>query len=147
MCNLSWWKNACVVFVLCAATAIVAPAQTYTTLLEFADVGAASSLVQAPDGNFYGTMGGGNYSYGIVFKVTPQGLLTALYSFCAQPSCPDGEYPDAGLVLATDGNFYVTTYNGGASGQGTVFRISPGGTLTTLHSFDIADGSEPLALI
>ena len=53
---------------------------------------------------------------GTVFKITPSGTLTTLYSFCSQTACTDGAYPVAGLVQATNGDFYGTTYGGGASG-------------------------------
>jgi len=46
--------------------------------------------------------------------MTPSGTLTTLYSFCAQSGCADGETPQTGLVLGTDGNFYGTTYAGGS---------------------------------
>ena len=109
-------------------------------------------LIQATDGNFYGTtQEGGNGSScthgpcGTVFKVTAAGILTTLYSFCSQPGCTDGAGPAAGLIQATDGNFYGTTAEGGTYGtgsvnSGTVFEITPGGTLTTLFSFDGTDG-------
>jgi uncharacterized repeat protein (TIGR03803 family) len=93
---------------------------------------------------------------GTVFKITPGGTLATLYSFCSQSACADGEYPDAGLVRGTDGNFYGTTYSGGAGangGGGTLFRITPDGTLTTLYSFcsqgtpeyPCKDGASPFA--
>jgi len=44
-------------------------------------------------------------------------------------------------VQASDGNFYGTTFRGGANGYGMVFKITPGGTLITLHSFNGTDGS------
>jgi uncharacterized repeat protein (TIGR03803 family) len=106
-------------------------------------------LVQATDGNFYGmTMGGGFYGEswyggGTIFRITPAGALTTLYDFCSQPGCTDGNDPSGGLVQATDGNLYGTTWDGGANGVGTVFMITPGGTLTTLHSFDGSDGDYP----
>lgn len=78
--------------------------------------------------------------------------LTTLYSFCSRTDCADGLYPRAGLIQATDGNFYGTTVSGGTHSNkachqrcGTIFEITPGGTLTTLHSFDNADGSAPYA--
>ena len=85
-----------------------------------------AGLVQATDGNFYGTTvyGGANGGYGTVFKITPGGTLTTLYSFCSQSGCTDGAYPDAGLVQDSNGDFNGTTANGG--GYGTVFRLSVG---------------------
>jgi uncharacterized repeat protein (TIGR03803 family) len=70
------------------------------------------SLVQGTDGNFYGATwgGGGPGNGGTLFKITPTGMLTTLYSFCVEnyPFCSDGESP-IGLVLGTDGNFYGMT--------------------------------------
>ncbi|MGA7927969.1 MAG: choice-of-anchor tandem repeat GloVer-containing protein [Candidatus Sulfotelmatobacter sp.] len=117
-------------------------------------------LVQGPDGNFYGTTqsGGINNPYcasgcGTVFKITPQGTLTSLYSFCSEPNCADGASPGAGLALGSDGNFYGTTELAGANAiepsavAGTIFKITPGGLLTTLYSFcakaNCADGQGP----
>jgi uncharacterized repeat protein (TIGR03803 family) len=129
----------------------ITPTGTLTTLYSFcartncSDGGSPSALVQGTDRNFYGTTssGGANYS-GTVFKITPTGTLTTLYSFCAQTNCTDGSYPSAGLVQATDGNFYGTTAGGGANGYGTVFRITPQGSLTTLHTFRASDGGPTL---
>ncbi len=86
--------------------------------------------MQATDGNFYGTTyEGGAIDYGTVFKITPAGTLTTLYSFCSKTNCADGYIPYASLVQATDGNFYGTTTQGdGAYGNGgTVFKITPSG--------------------
>ena len=112
-----------------------------------------SGLIRATDGKFYGTAyGGGANGYGTVFKITAAGTLTTLYSFCAQANCTDGRYPFAGLVQATDGNFYGTTEEGGANNDsGTVFQITPAGTLTTLYSFcaqtNCTDGFDPSGLV
>jgi uncharacterized repeat protein (TIGR03803 family) len=105
-------------------------------------------VIQANDGNLYGTaMSGGAHSGGTAFKITPSGALTVLYSFCAQANCSDGTGPVGALVQATDGNFYGTAGGGGAHGFGTVFRLTPKGTLTTLYSFcaqaNCADGEGP----
>lgn len=89
-------------------------------------------------------------------SATQAGQLTTLHSFCALTNCIDGDYPESGLVQATDGNFYGTTYQGGASeacpypaGCGIVFEITPAGQLTTLYSFcsrtGCADGYYPRA--
>lgn len=85
------------------------------------------ALIQATDGNFYGTTQyGGANNQGTIFRVTPSGTVTTLYSFCPQSHCPDGANPYAGLVLGTDGVFYGTTFNGGGSNDGTVFSLSVG---------------------
>jgi uncharacterized repeat protein (TIGR03803 family) len=95
---------------------------------------ARGGLIQAADGNFYGTtLAGGAIGGGTVFKITPSGTLTTLYSFGSQSG--DGREPEGALIQAADGNFYGTTLAGGANGQGTVFKITPSGTLTTLYSF------------
>jgi uncharacterized repeat protein (TIGR03803 family) len=102
-------------------------------------------LIQAADGNFYGTTGAGGISGeggdGTVFKITPSGVLTTLYHF----DIVDGLYPYAGLVQGTDGAFYGTTGYGGSTDGGTVFKITSSGTLTTLHTFDVSDGFSPIA--
>ena len=104
-----------------------------------------AGLVQGANGNFYGTtLGGGTTGNGTVFKITPSGALTTLHSFCAN-GCTDGEEPTSGLVQATNGDLYGTTSAGGANDYGTVFKITPSGALTTLHSFEGTDGANPLA--
>ncbi len=123
---------------------------TFTTLYSFcAQVNCADgatpygALVQASDGNFYGTTNAGgsngtNSAGGTVFKITSQGVLTTLYTFCSQANCTDGGNPTAGLVQATDSNFYGATDAGGTYGHGTLFKITAGGALTSLHSFSSA---------
>jgi uncharacterized repeat protein (TIGR03803 family) len=108
-----------------------------------------SGLVQATDGNFYGTTPyGGAYSYGIVYKITPAGALSVLYNFCPLGlPCVDGERPTAALVQGIDGNLYGTTFAGGTHSAGTVFKITLNGEMTTLYSFcqqeSCPDGSTP----
>ena len=132
----------------------ITPAGVLTTLYSFCSQLHCSDgdnpyawLLQANDGNFYGTtfVGGGSSNAGTVFKLTPGGVLTTLHSFCPQLPCSDGSGPWAGLVQALDGNFYGTAHAGGANNYGTVFKISPDGTLTPLHSFAGTDGEVPLA--
>ena len=119
----------------CGTIFKISPAGKFTTLYNFcsqtncADGSSpAESLVQGTDGNIYGTtlQGGNSANNGTIFEITPQGVLTTLYEFCSQPSCADGSYPEAGLVQATDGNFYGTTAGGYPSNSGTVFRFSMG---------------------
>jgi uncharacterized repeat protein (TIGR03803 family) len=120
-----------------------------TTLHNFGSKGDGSQpyagLLLAADGNFYGTtpLGGAHYTAGTIFRMDAAGNETRLYSFCSQPHCTDGSTPEAPLVQGTDGNFYGTTTRSGAHGYGTIFAITPGGTLTTLHSFDVSDGAYP----
>ncbi len=98
-------------------------------------------LAQGVDQTFYGaTATGGNHGSGTVFRMTRTGLLTNLYSFSGGS---DGSYPAAGLLQSSDGNFYGTTTHGGAYGDGTVFRLSPDGTLATLLTFDGYNGANP----
>jgi uncharacterized repeat protein (TIGR03803 family) len=104
----------------------------------------AGGLVQGSDGNFYGTTASAA-SHGTVFKISPNGALTTLYSFDGY----DGGYPSAGLVQGSDGNFYGTTDYGASDSNdrfayGTVFKISSGGALTRLYSFNgTNDGGYP----
>ena len=142
----------------CGTVFQITPSGTLTTLYSFcsqancADGVGPIGLVQASDGNFYGTTAsggnGGIYGLGTVFKITPSGALTTLYSFCSQAGCPDGAAPLAGVIQARDGNFYGTTSEGGpghcGGGCGTAFKITPSGVLTTLYSFDISDGDYPV---
>jgi uncharacterized repeat protein (TIGR03803 family) len=134
--------------------AISSSAQTLTTLAYYGDsFSRFTSFVQGRDSNLYGTVIDFNNGYGSVLKVTRSGTLTVLHNFCSQPNCTDGEYPGA-IILATDGNFYGITGYGGATcsatfivGCGTVFKITPGGAFTVLHSFNGSDGNVPDWLI
>jgi uncharacterized repeat protein (TIGR03803 family) len=131
---------------------LAAQAQTFTTLSNLQGSNGANplfgALVQGTDGNLYGTTSaGGSHAQGTVFKITPAGSLTTLYNFCGQSNCSDGSAPYAGLILATDGNFYGTTLTGGSNREGTVFRITPKGVLTTLHSFSSHDGANPYSAL
>lgn len=108
----------------------------------------SSALIEGADGNFYGTTStGGNGTYGAggtFFKATPSGEVTYLYNFCSLFNCADGSDPQ-NIYLATDGNFYGTTQYGGVNNNnlGTLFQITPSGTLTTLVSFDGTNGYGP----
>lgn len=108
-------------------------------------------LVQAADGNFYGSAGGGASSSGTIYRITPAGLVTNIFSFMYTNSTyPDG-YSPGSLVVGNDGALYGTTAAGGASfnpsngGYGTVFRITTGGDFKTLASFFGTNGNEAFA--
>jgi uncharacterized repeat protein (TIGR03803 family) len=137
----------------------ITPAGALTTLYELCTQpncpdgsSPRSALVQAADGDFYGTAYDGGTSIqpaGTAFKITPSGSLTTLYNFCLD--CNHGSNPDA-LIQSTNGELYGMAANGGGPGAGTVFKLTPGGTLTTLFVFcdgspDCRDGGNPHALI
>jgi uncharacterized repeat protein (TIGR03803 family) len=96
-----------------------------------------AGLAPGADGDLYGTTeGGGTNYYGTVFKITTNGAFTSLHSFNGN----DGANPVAGLMKGADGNFYGTTRYGGpylryGQSQGTVFKMTPGGALTTVYAF------------
>jgi uncharacterized repeat protein (TIGR03803 family) len=109
-----------------------------------------AGLLLASDGSFYGTTSGGGTGNacggcGTVFRVTATGALTVSHSFGGA----DGAFPEAPLVMGNDGNLYGTTVEGGVSSSGcycgTVFRITSDNKFTSLHSFDVADGSRLVA--
>jgi YVTN family beta-propeller protein/uncharacterized repeat protein (TIGR03803 family) len=163
----------------CGTVFKITPNGMLTTLYRFcsqsgcADGGFPdAALVQGADGNFYGTTEGfganseacaqsGSGDCGTVFKITPGGTLTTLYSFCTQTGCADGDSPQAALIQGADGELYGTTLFGGNSsvnclatagtGCGTIFKITTGGGLTTLYSFcpqsGCADGAIPFGAL
>ena len=139
-------------FLPALVTTQLAQAQTFTILYSFtngADGGQPyASLVRDSAGNLYGTTAvGGAYGFGTVFKVNKTGKETVLYSFSGGA---DGANPWAGLVWGlTDGHLYGTTEAGGASGFGTVFKMSKTGKKTVLYNFTGAggDGAYPFSCL
>ena len=135
-----------------------------TLLRQFAGIDggmASGALIQGLDGAFYGTTTGGGASStcavnggvaacGVVFRVNNTGTYTILHSFNAL----DGAFPQGGVIQASDGNFYGTTFGGGnpascpllqTPGCGTIFKMDSSGNVTTLHSFSVADGMMPMS--
>lgn len=112
------------------------PTGVLTTLHVFGWSDGAQPLgppVQAPDGYFYGTASSGGASgEGVIYRVSAAGDYSVLYSFTGGV---DGGSPRASLIVGKDGNLYGSTYLGGSSGFGTLFRVTTAGVLTTLHSF------------
>jgi len=100
------------------------------------------NVIQDSEGNLYGTTAhGGSMSAGVVYKVSPSGQETTLYSFTGQA---DGQFPRSTLARDAEGNLYGTCFSGGASNLGLVFKLSPSGQLSVLHSFaGGADGASP----
>jgi uncharacterized repeat protein (TIGR02543 family) len=140
-----------VAFLILGSIATVSRAQTITTLTDFNGTNGSfpvAALVQGSDGNFYGTTSEGGINDpvgpGTVFKVTPNGTVTTLHNFNGN----DGDLPQVALVHATDGNFYGTTFQGGAGNYGTIFKITAAGAFTLLHNFTGGtDGRYPGPLI
>lgn len=141
--------------VLALTTSTNARAQSFSVLHDFRGTSAGDGanptysgiVAQGRDGNMYGTtLNGGLPNRGTVFQVTPAGVLTVIYSF---PGDDTGYYPFGGLTLGTDGNFYGTTESYGlptGSTFGSVFKITPGGSLTYLYIFTGgSDGRYPTA--
>lgn len=153
----------------CGMVFEITPDGTFTTVYNFCSQASCAdganpqgSLLLAPNGNFYGTTGGGGANCvgaggcGTVFEITPSGQLTTLYSFCSQAHCTDGDDPSVGLTLGPNGNLYGSTNFGGANclkkhGCGTIFEITLAGQLTTVYSFCPEDkctnGVSPSALV
>src|SRR5579859_3184345 len=112
-----------------------------------------AGLILDSAGNLYGTTsGGGANGGGTVFKLDTNGVETVLYSFCSVALCADGSTPLAGVIEDAAGNFYGTTYSGGAHSGGTVFKIDNTGHETVLYSFcrvvknlACTDGQGPVA--
>ncbi len=103
-----------------------------------------NKLLQGADGSLYGTtFSGGSNGDGVIFSASTNGILTPLYSFSF---ISGGFLPSAGLAQSADGNFYGTTFEGGANGDGTIFAMSPSATVMSLYSFTGgSDGSHPAA--
>jgi uncharacterized repeat protein (TIGR03803 family) len=164
----------------CGAVVKITPAGVFSVLYSFPfdasnnttpnGLFPVAGLLQGPDGNFYGVASGGGssgtdfcqpitgvFGCGTIFKLTPSGHFTLLYSFCGGYGCgsypPDGADPRGRLALGPDGNLYGTTqqggeYNGGYN-SGTIFRISLSGAYQIMHTFSggsgTGDGSGPAA--
>jgi uncharacterized repeat protein (TIGR03803 family) len=135
----------------CGTVFRMTPGGALTTLVNFTNLNGArptGNLIQGSDGNFYGTTNQGGSSSnctggcGTMFRITPTGTLTTLVFF---DSFTNGANPYAGLIQGSDGNFYGTTYVGGFNGYGTVFRVTPTGSFTTLVDFNFNNGANPLA--
>jgi uncharacterized repeat protein (TIGR03803 family) len=131
---LGWWPAA-------------AQAQTYTDLHDFNGTGDpiifnSGRLAQGPDGNFYAeSENGGTSGFGTVFNLTPTGTVTIIHGLVPTT---DGQAPSGGITLGTDGNFYGDAASGGAADSGTVFVVTPSGTLAVLHPFaNSGDGTTP----
>jgi len=134
----------------CGTVFKITPTGKVTFLYKFDQTHGAEPwgpLVQASDGNFYGTTlaGGDSNGDGVIFKITPQGKFTTLY---ALNGSVDGKQPSAGLAQVTDGKgntiaLYGATQGGGSKGYGTLFKVSLSGGFTVLYDFDNATGSTP----
>ncbi|MGO8672708.1 MAG: beta strand repeat-containing protein [Capsulimonadaceae bacterium] len=146
------FRIATLALALCALPASAA-SPTYTNIFQFSGATNASApgapLIEAANGNYYGTaeQGGAN-NYGAIYELTPTSTTpTILYTF----SGTDGSEPGGALLQGADGNLYGVTESGGTAssgtGSGTVFKITTGGTLTSLHTFTGSDGTSPVGAL
>jgi uncharacterized repeat protein (TIGR03803 family) len=120
-----------------------------------------AGLVRDGAGNLYGTTmdGGGSFNAGAVFKLAPgfpRPRETVIHTFCTSPSCTDGAFPEAGLIIDAGGDLYGTTDSGGANDSGTVFELIPNKARTAyrdrvLYSFcqqtRCTDGANSVAVL
>lgn len=110
----------------------------------------SADLVLAKDGNFYGTTeAGGDFGDGTIFKMSPNGNLTLLYTFGTLSNSlgdpVDGAGAEGTLIQGQDGSLYGTCPSGGTSGYGSVFQITTNGAFNLLYSFNSSDGDTPWA--
>ena len=128
----------------------ITPAGQYTVIHTFSAASGSgnpqSTLLLANDGFLYGSTtasGSTAFTFGTIFKIAPDGSgFQTVHAF----NGTDGSFPQGPLIQTTDGNFYGTTRTGGATGAGTIFRLSPSGALTVLHNLNSAlEGSRPRA--
>jgi uncharacterized protein (TIGR03437 family) len=141
----------------CGTIYQVTPLGRFTSIYSFGgpDGYVPSGVIAGSDGNLYGTTQYGGEAgagatcqililheggCGTVFQISLSGALTTLYKFSGGA---DGGNPTGGVIQGKDGNFYGATVSGGQNGVGTLFKLTPGGTLTTLHSFSTTDGGIP----
>lgn len=125
----------------------ITPQGTFSVLTT-SNVGVVyAPVLLASDGKLYGVSWAGGLGFGTVFRLGTDGSnFQVLYTFCTVNGCPDGKQPLGGLVEGTDHNFYGTTTSGGANGFGVVFKVTPSGAFTLLHSFGgSSDGLSPRA--
>jgi uncharacterized repeat protein (TIGR03803 family) len=146
------FRTLCLALACAAITfslAVCAKAQTVDFLSQFTgNQGHAITVIQGTDGNFYGAATNGAYNKGQIFRMTPDGDLTTIHSFCAKTGCPDGSFADRSPVLGSDGNLYgVTSGGGNSTGSGTFYKMTLEGEITTLYDFcpnaGCADGQGP----
>jgi uncharacterized repeat protein (TIGR03803 family) len=147
-------KATCLVSALCLAMSLISTAQTFETVASFAtNLLLPTGVAEGVNGNIYALASGGTNRWGAVAEVASPNIVP-IYNFCALSNCTHGSYPIGALVLGADGSLYGNTFSGGESsctgcGQGTVFRINPGGAFRNLHDFctqtNCTDGSDPEA--
>jgi len=125
----------------------VTPDGVFKTISDFSlpvGIGPDGGLIEVGDGHFCGIApGGGAYGKGTIFRVSTAGTLTTLHDFKAGEGEPITGRLGGRILQASDGNLYGATFGGGTGGVGTIFRLTLGGTYTTIHNFNTTDGAYP----
>jgi uncharacterized repeat protein (TIGR03803 family) len=110
-------------------------------------------IIQASDGNFYGTTGGGGNAsnMGTIFSISPTGEFKVLNDFCSLANCVDGYNQFFPPIQGIDGNLYGATLLGGAHSGGVLYRLSLAGEYTIIYNFcslsDCLDGGVPNTIV
>ena len=121
---------------LCLARPAAAQLPPFEVLYEFPEGVYPGPLIEASDGNFYGTTSaGGAYNRGTIFRMTRDYRVSTVYEFSG---AFDGGYPTGKLLQASDGHLYGATYRNGAYDQGILYRITLDGEFRILHAFNLA---------
>lgn len=129
----------------------ITPDGTLTVLYDFLNGNDGSFPISAPvegqDGNLYGVTAYANNMPGdAMYRISPNGAFKTLYTANRTAAATLGAR-GSNLIAGSDGNFYGTTFAGGANNMGTVYKLTPAGTVTALHSFDGYHGSVAYSLI
>jgi uncharacterized repeat protein (TIGR03803 family) len=114
----------------------LATLHTFCTVSPCLDGEAPGGIMQAADGNLYGTTyAAGQFNAGTLFKITPAGVFTVVHAFCSSANCADGQWPEFPPVQGSDGNIYGTTSYGGTADSGVLYDLTPAGRFNVVHTF------------
>jgi uncharacterized repeat protein (TIGR03803 family) len=112
------------------------PLHTFCTVSPCLDGEAPTGIMQAADGNLYGTTyEAGQFNGGTLFKITPAGVFSVVHAFCSLANCADGQWPTLPPIQGSDGNLYGTTIAGGPADAGVLYDLTAAGRFNVVHTF------------